>query len=149
MATWKEFEDIEGWQKAHDLALAIYDCSDTGRFFKDYGLRDQIRRAAVSVMANIAEGFERGGNSEFARFLSIAKGSAGEVEALLYIAVGRAYINREQFESLRALVRTTKRLVGGLISYLRTSRRRNSKRPNAYHNGTRNPQPVTRNRKMP
>ena len=120
MATWKQFEDIEGWQKAHELALAVYDCSESGKFFKDYGLRDQIRRAAVSVMANIAEGFERGGNAESARFLSMAKGSAGEVDALLYIAVARAYIPREEFDKLRALVKSTKHLLGGLISYLRS-----------------------------
>jgi four helix bundle protein len=127
MATWRQFEDIEGWQKAHELALAIYDCSESGRFGRDYGVRDQVRRAAVSVMANIAEGFERGGNAEFARFLSIAKGSAGEVEAILYIALARGYISREQSDKLKAMVKLTKHLLGGLISYLRSHRARESK----------------------
>ena len=77
MAKIEKFEDIEAWKKARELAREIYAISNEGLFARDFGLRDQIRRAAVSVMSNIAEGFERGGDVEFRRFLSIAKGSAG------------------------------------------------------------------------
>jgi four helix bundle protein len=81
MARIERFEDIEAWQQARELTRAIYAVSNEGRFSRDFGLRDQIRRAAVSVMSNIAEGFERHGDTEFRRFLAIAKGSAGEVKA--------------------------------------------------------------------
>jgi four helix bundle protein len=80
-----KFEDIEAWNKARELAKEIYAVSNEGPFARDFGLLDQTRRAAVSVMSNIAEGFERGGDVEFRRFLSIAKGSAGEVKAQLYV----------------------------------------------------------------
>ncbi len=86
MATIKHFEDIDAWKKARKLTAAVYAHSNTGRFSKDFGLREQMRKAAVSIMSNIAEGFERGGRSEFIQFLAIAKGSAGEVEAQLYVA---------------------------------------------------------------
>ena len=81
MATIKRFEDIEAWKKARELTREVYRHSKVGPFSKDFGLRDQIRRAAVSVMSNIAEGFERGGNKEFMQFLAIAKGSVGEIES--------------------------------------------------------------------
>jgi len=81
MAKIEKFEDIEAWKKAREVAKEIYAISNEGLFARDFGLRDQIRRAAVSVMSNIAEGFERGGDVEFRRFLAIAKGSAGEVKA--------------------------------------------------------------------
>jgi four helix bundle protein len=87
MATLRQFEDIEAWQKARELTRAVYDCSKVGLFSRDFGLRDQMRRASVSVMSNIAEGFERGGKGEFVQFLAMAKGSAGEVEAQLYVAL--------------------------------------------------------------
>ena len=81
MAPIQSFEDIEAWQKARELTRAVYACSGTGVFAKNFGLRDQIRRAAVLIMSNIAEGFERGGSAEFSQFLAIAKGSTGEGEA--------------------------------------------------------------------
>ena len=107
MATIQHFEEIEAWQKARELSRAIYACSQGGKFAKDFGLNDQIRRAAVSVMSNIAEGFERGGTSEFSHFLSMAKaeGSVGEIKAQLYVALDQGYINRDQFNSLK--VRST------------------------------------------
>lgn len=80
-----------------------------------------MRRAVVSVMSNIAEGFERGGTKEFVQFLAIAKGSVGEIEAQLYVAFDQAYINEEEFVSIKRLTGPTKRLIGGLISYLRQS----------------------------
>ena len=121
MATIRRFEDIEAWQKARELAREVYRCSKVGPFSKDFGLRDQMRRASVSVMSNIAEGFERGGTSEFVQFLAIAKGSAGEVEAQLYVALDQAYIGEEEFAFLKGLATSTKRLTGGLIGYLRKS----------------------------
>jgi four helix bundle protein len=121
MATLKQFEDIEAWKKARELNRAVYQCTKVGEFSRDYGLRDQIRRASVSVMSNIAEGFQRGGTTEFIHFLSIAKASAGEVESQLYIAFDQTYINKEQFDSLKALAGSTKRLIAGLMNYLRQS----------------------------
>jgi four helix bundle protein len=121
MAAIKNFEEIEAWQKARELSRAIYACSGEGAFSKDYGLRDQIRRAAVSILSNIAEGFERGGSAEFVQFLSIAKGSTGEVEAQLYIALDQGYIDKDQFDSLKALASSTKKLIAGFMNYIKKS----------------------------
>ncbi len=85
MSTLKSFEEIESWQKARELTRKVYTVSNQGAFTKDFGLRDQIRRASVSIMSNIAEGFERDGNREFLQFLTVAKGSSGEVRAQLYL----------------------------------------------------------------
>ena len=117
----RKFEDIEAWQKARELTRIVYSYSGTGQFAKDFGLRDQIRRAAVSVMSNIAEGFERGGSAEFSQFLAIAKGSAGEVEAHLYVALDQGYINQEQFEAAKALTSSSKKLIAGFMNYLKQS----------------------------
>jgi S23 ribosomal protein. len=87
MGTIQKFEDIDAWQKARALTREVYAVTADGAFAKDFGLRDQIRRAAVSVMSNIAEGFDRGGVREFIQFLFIAKGSAAEVQAQLYVAL--------------------------------------------------------------
>jgi four helix bundle protein len=81
VATFQTFEEIAAWQKARELTRQIYTVSHRGIFSKDFGLRDQIRRASVSIMSNIAEGFERSGTGEFTHFLAIAKGSAGEVRS--------------------------------------------------------------------
>ncbi|MEK6284779.1 MAG: four helix bundle protein [Acidobacteriota bacterium] len=121
MATFKKFEDIEAWKKAREVTREVYRHSKVGPFSRDFGLRDQIRRATVSVMSNIAEGFERGGTKEFMQFLAIAKGSAGELEAQLYVALDQAYISEEDFVSLKRLTGSTKRLLGGLMGYLRQS----------------------------
>ncbi len=85
MGTIKKFEDIEAWQKARELVKAIYRETNIGTFSKDYGLKDQMRRAAVSILSNIAEGFERGGDKEFVQFIAMAKGSSAEVRAQLYV----------------------------------------------------------------
>jgi four helix bundle protein len=119
MATIRSFEEIEAWQKARELTQLVYSCSSIGVFSKDFGLRDQIRRAAVSSMANIAEGFERGGAAEFSQFLSIAKGFAGEVEALPYVALDQDYISKEQFDSIKGLVSSTKKSVAGFMNYIK------------------------------
>ena len=127
MATLKRFEDIEAWKKARELSRDVYRRSKVGAFARDFGLRDQIRRAVVSVMSNIAEGFERGGTAEFVQFLAVAKGSAGEVESQLYVALDQEYISEAQFYSLKQTAVSTKRLIAGLMSYLRGSGIRGAK----------------------
>lgn len=127
MATIQNFEEIEAWQKARELTRAVYACSGKSAFAKDFALRDQIRRAAVSIMSNIAEGFERGGTAEFTQFLAIAKGSTGEVEAQLYAALDQGYITEEEFNSIRALASSTKKLIAGFMNYLKDSKLRGQK----------------------
>ncbi len=127
MARIEKFEDIEAWQKARVLCREIYSITRQGDFTRDYGLRDQIRRASVSVMSNIAEGFERGGNKEFLNFLFIAKGSAGEVRAQLYVALDVGFLSQPQFDQLTTLCIETSRLISGLIRYLANSSYKGSK----------------------
>ena len=117
----KRFQEIEAWQKARELTKAVYECTNSGKFSKDFGLRDQMRRAAVSVMSNIAEGFERGGKTEFIHFLSISKGSAAEVESQLYVALDQGYISEDRFKELQNIVRTTEGLLAGFMRYLKTA----------------------------
>lgn len=92
----KAFEDLYIWQIARELVNLIYDLTDT-QAFRDFSLKDQIQRAAVSIISNIAEGFERGSKEEFLYFLYIAKGSCGEVRSQLYIALDRKFINQVEF----------------------------------------------------
>jgi four helix bundle protein len=115
----ERFEDMECWKKARELTKVIYEVSSVSQFAHDYGLRDQIRRASVSILSNIAEGFERAGNKEFIQFLSLAKGSCGEVRAQLYVAVDQQYITREQFGLLSERAIEVNRIISGLIKYLR------------------------------
>ena len=115
------FEDIEVWRKARELVKAIYAISNEGSFSRDFGLRDQIRRAAVSIMSNIAEGFERDGDREFLQFVSIAKGSTGEVRAHLYVALDAGYIDQETFARLFDMATQISRMLAGLMKYLRNS----------------------------
>jgi four helix bundle protein len=118
----KKFEDLEIWKDARFLVGEIYKITSKIKFSKDYGLKDQIQRAAVSIMNNIAEDFEREGNVEFIRFLSISKGSAGEVRSLLYVAKDLGYINDEEFQLLfNSSVQLIKR-ISKLISYLRKNK---------------------------
>jgi len=121
MATIRRFDDIEAWQCARELTRAVYSCSKRGAFARDFGLRDQVRRAAVSIMSNIAEGFERSGTGEFIQFLAIAKGSAGEVQAQLYVALDEGYITDHEFAQLNSLAESTKKLIAGFMTYLRRS----------------------------
>lgn len=90
----EKFEDLIAWQKARELTKEIYKVTKSGEFARDFGLRDQIRRASVSVMSNLAEGFERGRTTEFHQYLSIAKGSCAEVRCQLYIAWDAEYLKR-------------------------------------------------------
>jgi four helix bundle protein len=127
MARFERFEDIEAWQKARELTKAIYNVSADGDFGRDFGLRDKIRRAAVSVLSNISERFERDGDKEFAQFLAVAKGSCGEVRAQLYVALDQQYIDKREFDRLSGSAAQVSRLVAGLIKYLRQSEYRGSK----------------------
>lgn len=127
MNSFKTFEDIEAWQKARELNKQIYKISNLGSFKKDFSLKDQIRRASVSIISNIAEGFERDGRKEFIQFLSIAKGSAGEVRSLLFVAIDNDYIEKEEFKTLYANANEIGKMIGGLINYLRSSYIKGSK----------------------
>ena len=127
MAKIERFEDIEAWKKGRELRQAIYKLSRTGEFARDFGLRDQIRRAAQSVTSNIAEGFERNGNREFIQFLSDAKGSCGEVRDQLYTALDENYMTQKQFDDLQNLSLETSRLISGFMKYLQQSELRGAK----------------------
>jgi len=121
MARVERFEDVDAWRKARELTNLIYQITTTGEFARDFGLRDQIRRAAVSILSNIAEGFERDGDKEFLQFLSLAKGSCGEVRAQLYGACDQEYINDAQFQKLIEKAIEVSRLIAGLMRYLNAS----------------------------
>jgi four helix bundle protein len=116
--TIRQFEEIEGWQEARVLAAKIYEISNRGRFSADFGLRDQIRRASVSIMANIAEGFGRGGKVEFIRSLRISRASALETQSHLYVALDLGYLSSTDFETLHKQAIRVTRLVGAFIKYL-------------------------------
>jgi four helix bundle protein len=133
--TIRNFEDIDGWQKARLLTAKIYEISNEGKFKADFGLRDQIRRASVSIMANIAEGFGRGGKTEFIRFLCIARASAVETQSHLYIAVDLHYLTTEEFETLRNQTIKVTRLVGGFINYLSNHEEPNNRSTEQPSNG--------------
>ena len=119
----KKFEDLESWQKARTLVSEIYRISANEAFGKDFALRDQIRRSAISVPSNIAEGFARRTSKEFIQFLYIAHGSIAEVESQLYLALDLGYIAEEEFQKLYQQCYECSRLTMGLIKYLRPSRR--------------------------
>lgn len=108
------FEDFIAWQKARELTAIVYRATEQGKFQKDYGLRDQMRRASVSIMANIAEGFERGRSSEFHQYLSVAKASCAELRSHLYVALDAQYLQREDFNVLKSHAEEAGRVLGGL-----------------------------------
>jgi four helix bundle protein len=110
----ERFEDLIAWQKARALTKTIYQVTQRGTFAKDYGLAGQIQRAAVSIMSNIAEGFERGNRGEFHHFLVIAKASCAEVRSQLYVALDAGYIQSSDFEQIMNLAVEVSRIVGGL-----------------------------------
>ena len=110
----EKFEDFIAWQKARNLTREIYRITNLHAFSRDFGLKDQIRRSAVSIMSNIAEGFERGRASEFHQFLSIAKGSCAELRSQLYVAFDADYITQSDFRQLMAVANEVGLVVGGL-----------------------------------
>lgn len=122
MSTVTRFEELIAWQKARQLAKDIYVVSQNGKFANDFGLRDQIQRAVVSIMANIAEGFERNRAGEFHQFLSIAKASCAEVRSHLYIAFDIGYIDQAKFEILLTQAEEVGRIIGGLRSAVARTR---------------------------
>lgn len=127
MSSITRFEDIVSWQKARELTKQIYAHAKVGPFVKDFGLKDQIQRASVSTMANVAEGFERGGDKEFIQFLSHSKGSCGEVKSHLYVALDQQYITQNQFTNLYNEADEVGRLLSGFMDYLRQSNLRGRK----------------------
>lgn len=110
----KKFEDIFAWQEARKLVSNVYKLTSSGALAKDYGMRDQIQRAAVSAMSNIAEGFDCESQVEFARFSGIARRSAVEVQSLLYAALDVGYISEQTFKAEYQQADKTKALIGGL-----------------------------------
>jgi len=120
----ERFEDIQGWQKARELTRMVYEVTKQGAWgtSRDFWLRDQIRDAAGSVMANIAEGFDAGSDAEFIRFLRYARRSASEVQSHLYIALDQGYVNQPQFSEIYQTAEEAKRLIGGFIRYLQSGR---------------------------
>ncbi|MGQ0540315.1 MAG: four helix bundle protein [Blastocatellia bacterium] len=127
MAKITRFEDTEAWKLSRESTKLIHGVSSTGNFSKDYGLRDQIRRSSVSMMSNIAEGFERDGDKEFVHFLSIAKGSCGEARSQLYVALDQQYITEDEFRVTYDSLHNTGNLIGGFMKYLKQSDLRGAK----------------------
>jgi four helix bundle protein len=115
------FEEIDAWIEARRLTKMVYSLTGKEKFSKDFGLRDQVQRASVSVMSNIAEGFDGGSDKAFINFLNYAFRSATEVQSLLYVAADIAYITESDFQQSFGQALKTKRLVGGLMRYLRGS----------------------------
>jgi four helix bundle protein len=124
----ERFEDLIAWQKARELTRAIYEVTRQGAFARDYGLSGQIQRAAVSIMSNIAEGFERGGRGEFHQFLSTAKASCAEVRSQLYVARDIGYLEKAAFDCLMQLAEEVARITGGLRSSVDRQRKTGSEK---------------------
>lgn len=116
----KGFEQIIAWQKARVLNKKVYQITLIADFNKDFGLRDQIRRASISITSNIAEGYGRGSDREFIYFLNVAQASSYEVRSQLYLALDVGYINQQQFEELYASCEETSRTIYGFIKHLKT-----------------------------
>ena len=112
------FEDLDCWQQARNIVNRVYGVCSANGFKREYSLVDQIKRAATSIMANIAEGFSRKGNKEFIQFLFISKSSAAELQSHLYIALDQGYINRSQFDELYEQTDKVQRQLSNFIKYL-------------------------------
>jgi four helix bundle protein len=118
MSSARKFEDLEIWENGRKLAADLYRVSGSGALARDFGLRDQLRRAAVSVVSNIAEGFERGSTKEFAHFLYLAKGSSGELRSQLYIAFDLGYLLEAELKMLLGAAQALFRQLAAFIRYL-------------------------------
>ena len=123
MAAITRFEEIEAWKTSRQLTNSVYSHTNQAGFNRDFGLRDQIRRASVSVMSNIAEGFESHTDVQFINFLGMARASAGEVRAQLYIALDQKYITEEQFKETLAIAQTCARQIASFMKYLESNSR--------------------------
>jgi len=127
MASIEKFEDLKVWQKARDINLQLYKLTNNGAFAKDFALKDQVRRASISILSNIAQGFERNGRKEFVQFLSIAKASSGEIRSQLYAALDLEYITKDEFTIIIDKVVEVSKMISGLMNYLQTSEIKGSK----------------------
>jgi four helix bundle protein len=123
----KNFEDLEIWQIARRITQEIYTLAQTTKLSRDYGLRDQMQRAAISIMSNIAEGFERGGNQEFVQFLYVAKASSGELRSQLYVALDQKYIDPQAANEMTMALKRLSTMMKHLIDHLRQSEMRGPK----------------------
>lgn len=123
----ESFEDLLAWGKARELVNKVYRVTKREKFSRDKALVYQIRRAAISVMSNISEGFERGSNKEFVQFLYIAKGSCGEVRCHISIASDQGYIDKDEFKELHDSAREVSGTIGNFIRYLRSSEMKGAK----------------------
>ncbi|MCK4525866.1 four helix bundle protein [candidate division WOR-3 bacterium] len=119
MSKIEKFEDIEAWKKAREIVEDIYGITNKGNFSQDFALKDQMRRAAISIPSNIAEGFSRRSNKEFIQFLFIAKGSASELQTQLYLALDRKYLTEEQFNDFYKDLEAIARQISRFITYLK------------------------------
>jgi len=119
----RKFEELGIWKLSLKITKEIYDLTSKKEFSKDFGLRDQIRKAIISVSSNIVEGFEKNNNNEFIRFLKISKGSVGEVRNQLYIALTVGYITKEEFEKTNQDLENLAGQIGGFIQYLEKKRK--------------------------
>ena len=118
----ERFEDLESWKAARELTRKVYSITKKEKFSKDFGLKDQIQRASVSIMANIAEGFDSRSDKSFINFLNYAYRSATEVQSLLYVASDQKYISETEFDTKYSEVKKIHGLIGGLIKYPNTSK---------------------------
>jgi len=119
MSKIEKFEDIQSWQTAQEVVNSIYKISNDGDFNRDFALRDQMRRAAISIPSNIAEGFSRHSNKEFIQFLFVAKGSAAELQSQLHTALAQNYITQEQFGKLYEELEIVSKQISKFITYLK------------------------------
>lgn len=119
---YKSFEELPVWKDAVEVAKEIYLLTNTGKFEKDYILKDQIRRAVISITSNISEGFERSNNNEFIRFLLIAKGSVGEVKSQLYFGFVLGYLDKDVFNNFNSKLEVLAKQIGSFISYLKNQK---------------------------
>ena len=119
----KRFENLIAWQKARELTRTIYQVTRQGTFARDFGLSNQIQRAAVSIMSNLAEGFERSGSGEFYQFLSIAKSSCAEVRSQLYVALDVGYLDQSRFDQLFSQAEEVGKIIGGLRASIEKRRK--------------------------
>jgi len=115
----KTFEDLKVWQDAREFVKSIYELTSSSKFAKDFGFKDQIQRAAISIMNNIAEGFERNNNKEFVIFLKYSKGSAGEIRSMLYVALDLDYIDESTFKKYYTSAINIITQISNFIKYLR------------------------------
>ena len=146
MATAEQFEDLSVWQEARQIVSAVYRVSKQRAFYGDPGLREQIRRAAVSTLSNIAEGFERGSRKEFIQFLNVAKASNSEVRAQLYVALDQRYLTQSEFNQIKEATTVLSRRLYSFIRYLENYSEPTRTRKGAPARATFNLQPSTFNR---